>query len=537
MNLTLQSDNQTLLNKFNQLKTIEDVCSLLEIDRKTLIYLLYRKNISSNYKIYSIKKRSGGIRQISAPISSLKIIQQKLSYILNLRYVIRPSVHGFCCNKSIVTNANVHSGKTCLLNLDLKNFFPSINFGRVRGLFISGPFSFPPKIATIIAQICVLNNELPQGAPTSPVISNLICSRLDGQLQELAKRNNLLYTRYADDITFSTWQKNFSNNLLKVVDGIPVIGKDLEKIIILNGFAINEKKVRVASYFNRQEITGLVSNKFPNVKRSYIRELRVILHNWDKYGIDTARDEYYSNNRKNNNSPYKKTCDFKFVILGKINFVKMVKGHINSVYRKLINKYNLLDKNNFPILEIEESKIIENNIWIIEVNGKSMGTGFLLENYGLVTCNHVLDLGGKFTACKSTNLQVKYELTLLKQNSIPDIAILSFTRKEIELNSSHLRKTDTPVKVRDLLLGVGFPLNYSDKEAFFYETKVVAFSDIMFTPRLVLDKPFTAGMSGSPLLNSKNEVVGIISTGSKDLGHASDIIGYTAIPIAYINNI
>lgn len=537
MNLNLLSDNKTLINKFSQLKTIEDVCDLLEIDKKTLIYLLYRRDISQNYKIFSIKKKSGGNRSISTPVSSLKILQSKIAYILNLSYKTRPSVHGFCLDKSIVTNANVHSGKTYLLNIDLENFFPSINFGRVRGLFLSNPFLLPPKVATVLAQICILNNGLPQGAPTSPIISNLICSRLDGQLQELAKRNSLLYTRYADDITFSTWQNSFSDKILKKEQGGLIIGDDLQKIISSNGFIINQKKVRAAFSSNRQEITGLVSNKFPNVKREYIRELRVILNNWKNYGISRAENEYRTKNGKLDRNPHKQPYDFQQVILGKINFVRMVKGYRNGVYRKLINKYNSIAQNGFPVLEVEEDRILSEHVWIIEVNGESLGTGFLLEGYGLITCQHVLGLGGRFVAYRPIDPHAKYDIDLVKQNSIPDMAILSFRTPTIELTFPHFKKSSTLVRPRDLLLGIGFPLNYSDREAFFYESKAVAFNEIMYVSRIVLDKPFTAGMSGSPLLNSKNEVVGVISTGSENLRKAHDIIGYTAVPINNLDHL
>jgi S1-C subfamily serine protease len=215
----------------------------------------------------------------------------------------------------------------------------------------------------------------------------------------------------------------------------------------------------------------------------------------------------------------------------------MVKGYRNPVYRKLINKYNILAHNNYPILAVEENKLLSEHVWILEINGKPNGTGFLLEGYGFVTCNHVLDLSGKFFAYQPVNPYIRHELVLIKNNSIPDLAILSFKNTATQSGFPCLKKSLTPVKVRDPLLGMGFSLGYSEKEPFFYESKAVAFHDITFTPRILLDMPFTSGMSGSPLLNSKNEVVGVIATGSPNFMQANDIIGYTAVPISYLDSI
>jgi len=540
MNLDLKSDDEALRKKFIQLKTVDDICDLLEIDKKTLIYYLYRKKGHANYKVFSIKKRSGGTRTISAPVSSLKIIQRKLSHILNLIYEIRPrvSAHGYRSNRNIVSNAVIHSGKTLLLNIDLKDFFPSINFGRVRGLFISSPFSLSPEIATVLAQICILDNGLPQGAPTSPVISNFISSRLDGQLQRLAKENKLLYTRYADDITFSNWRNSFPNNIVKEKYNALIIGSDLEKIIESNGFTVNEKKTRISSSYQRQVITGLVVNKFPNIKRDYVREIRVILNNWRKYGIDKARDEYYAKRGEIDRSPHKPASDFKLTILGKINFVKMVKGYRNSVYRGLMNQYNFISKNHYPFLPVDEDKKLGEYVWIIEVNGKSVGTGFLLEGYGLITCAHVINGGSQILAYRPTNPNKKYSLQATKVKFFIDFAILDFQEKNIDKSFFYLKKNSLPAKVRDLLLVIGFPLLYSDKKPFFYETKIVSIEEVASISRFVLDsKPLTRGMSGSPLLNNKNEVVAILSNGASNLEEASDVIAYTAVPISYLDDL
>src|SRR5207253_3206344 len=153
------------------------------------------------FRSFEVRKRAGGARTIAAPRGALRLLQVKLLNILSEVFDPRESVHGFVRDRSIVTNADRHKGRPVLLNVDLQDFFPSINFGRVRGVFMAKPYSLPPNVATVLAQLCCLANQLPQGAPTSPIIANMVCARLDGQLQRLAKATDATYTRYADDIT------------------------------------------------------------------------------------------------------------------------------------------------------------------------------------------------------------------------------------------------------------------------------------------------------------------------------------------------
>lgn len=198
---SLDLPQEELKRQFEQLKTRQDVARLLQVSDYQLRYHLYICPIDKAYTTFKIPKKSGGHRLITTPQTSLKIIQHKLNQVLSSVYKVKPSVHGFAIEKSIVTNAKIHLKQRYILNLDLQDFFPSINFGRVRGLFIAKPYNCTQEVATILAQICCYNNQLPQGAPTSPIISNMICARLDSQLQKLAKKYWCIYTRYADDIT------------------------------------------------------------------------------------------------------------------------------------------------------------------------------------------------------------------------------------------------------------------------------------------------------------------------------------------------
>src|SRR5262249_30494397 len=157
----------------------------------TMLYVLYKAPENTRYKAFEIPKRAGGMRQIHAPHGLVRTMQEKLAPILQERYDAHPAAHGFIKERSILTNAKGHVGQRLVLNIDLADFFPSINFGRIRGLFMAQPFGMGAGAATVCAQICIHRNGLPQGAPTSPVLSNFIASTLDRRLSRLAKENGL----------------------------------------------------------------------------------------------------------------------------------------------------------------------------------------------------------------------------------------------------------------------------------------------------------------------------------------------------------
>ena len=197
--------------------------------------------------------------------------------------------HGFAKHLSIVTNANIHRRRRYLLNLDLKDFFPSINFGRVRGMFIKDKrFALDPKIATLIAQIACYDNVLPQGSPCSPVISNIIGHLLDIRLVRFAKAQKCTYSRYADDITYSTNAKLFPTDVAAPIGGTEhewTLGAALLKEIDKAGFAINPAKTRMQYRGSRQVTTGLLVNEKPNILPEYYRTVRAMC--WSLFNSGT----------------------------------------------------------------------------------------------------------------------------------------------------------------------------------------------------------------------------------------------------------
>jgi len=281
------------MSKLQSLKgatTLNELALLLGFTPKGLAYIVYRKNPATKYAPFDVPKASGGVRHIQAPSDDLKSLQRNLSTLLqdcsdelNAAHGWKDQIaHGFKRQHSIMSNACLHRRRRWVFNLDLADFFDMINFGRVRGFFISNKhFSLHPKVATIIAQIACHNNSLPQGSPCSPVISNLIAHVLDIRLVKLASKCGCTYTRYADDLTFSTNLPTFPTSIASPIAGQPHswrIGNELGRIITHSGFAVNPKKTRMQYQNSRQDVTGLVVNKKVNIRREYRKAVRSMVY-------------------------------------------------------------------------------------------------------------------------------------------------------------------------------------------------------------------------------------------------------------------
>lgn len=327
---------QHKIDQFTGLTSLRDVAALLDVKPSNLAYLLYHAHKSRDglYKVIKLKKKKGGEREIHIPSGGLKQIQSRLNKHLQAVYWEKKSAHGFILKKSIITNANNHKRKKYVLNIDLKDFFPSINFGRVYGLFMAQPYGLPKGAAKVIAQIACTDKCLPQGAPCSPIISNMICSYLDHCLEKYAAEHSLHYTRYADDITFSTNLPLFPEDVCTVDENRMItLGTSLIEIIEKNGFQINQDKIGLYDKQFRQEVTGIVVNRFVNVPRSFIRNTRAMLDKWRRKGIDAAQKEYNEKYKHINSKG--ESVNFHKALLGKINFIRDVrKNKANSGYIK-----------------------------------------------------------------------------------------------------------------------------------------------------------------------------------------------------------
>lgn len=270
-----------------QASSLHDVAGILGYKPSALSFLLYKLPADQKYTSFSIPKKSGGNRQINAPIPKIKTLQRRLADTLyecsaEIEATHKPSKslsHAFRKSHSIITNARPHKNRRYVLNLDLENFFPSLNFGRVRGFFLkNNDFKLNQSVATIIAQIACHKEALPQGSPCSPIISELLTHFLDVRLTRLAKHYKCTYSRYADDVTFSTSQKAFPSALAVEQDGLWTIGDTLKEKITDSGFSINASKTRMQCRGSRQTVTGLTVNEKVNIRADYYRSARAMAH-------------------------------------------------------------------------------------------------------------------------------------------------------------------------------------------------------------------------------------------------------------------
>ena len=347
-----------LLNRIKQDEVRElgfDADKFYPFTMKHLLYYCNPNHAFHRYRQFKIKKKSGGFRQITAPHNqSFMMLLQCVNEILKAIYTPSDYAMGFTERRSVVTNAAVHKGQNYVFNLDLKNFFPSVEQARVWKRIQLAPFNFPVAIANLVAGLCSMRETrkdingkitfayiLPQGAPTSPIITNMICDNLDRRLAGLAKRFGLHYTRYADDITFSSMHYVYAEN--------GEFRKELTRIICSQGFTINDKKTRLQKLGCRQEVTGIIVSDKLNVAKKYVREIRSLLYIWEKYGYTDAISRFLPKYKAEKGHIKKGNPDLTNVLDGKLMYLKMVKGDTDTVYAKLYSKFQeLVAKNSEP---------------------------------------------------------------------------------------------------------------------------------------------------------------------------------------------
>lgn len=225
------------------------------------------------YRHYTINKRSGGLREISEPLPSLKEIQRWILDNILYKCEVSRFAKGFVPERSIRENARFHRNQNKVLSLDLEDFFSSIKGGRVYSFFKR--LGYQPKVSHLLTKLCTLNGSLPQGSPTSPTLSNLISLRLDKRLSGFALKEKIRYTRYADDITFSG---DFDEGRLI---------KFTRKVLAEEGLKLNENKTRLMKKHQCQEVTGIVVNQKLQAPRETRKELRKTMYYIKKYGVES----------------------------------------------------------------------------------------------------------------------------------------------------------------------------------------------------------------------------------------------------------
>jgi len=378
-----QTHIDQIKKQFAELQSKEDLVKLLS-DAKNMLYgeeckpvqlksLTYYANpgiCKKRYLTFTIKKKSGADRTIHAPVKGLKSILRSLNFVLQCIYEPHEAATGFVLEKSIVDNARKHVGHHYVLNMDLKDFFHTFDRNRVKVGLMYEPFNLNGDIeplAFLLASLCThpfeidgeVKTVLPQGSPTSPTLTNILCKKLDRRLNGLANRFGATYTRYADDITFSSPHNIYNDE---------EFNKELKRIIEEDQkLEINPKKTRLQKAGYRQEVTGLIVNDKVNVRRRYLKQIRMWLYYWEKYGYEKAEQIFKRDyivdkaNVKNMNAHLVNVLD------GKLEFLKMVKGAEDGTYKGLKGRFDELTniKESIAIKKIDLDSVLN----VLEIKG------------------------------------------------------------------------------------------------------------------------------------------------------------------------
>ncbi len=308
------------------LSTPGELAEALGLSVSRLRWLAFHAEAATcvHYVTFEVPKKSGGTRKLSAPHRSLASAQRWILDRIVGPLPSEPEAHGFLPARSILTNAEPHAGRAVVVNMDLENFFPSVGYRRVRSVFRRAGYS--PAVATILALLCTecprrpvvydgttyhvatAPRGLPQGASTSPALSNQVARRLDRRLAGLAAKMDATYTRYADDLTFSG-DETLDAKVGYLMARVRHIAQD-------EGFKINEAKSRVLRRNAAQVVTGLVVNDRPGVSRAEVRRLRAILHRAKTEGLDAQNRQDHPN--------------FRAWLRGKIAYVSMTRPDVGG---------------------------------------------------------------------------------------------------------------------------------------------------------------------------------------------------------------
>lgn len=526
------------INQLNDLfacKTNRELADYLHIELHILTYLAY-KQPSSRYVSFTIPKRqSNSYRIIEAPRADLKRIQRAIADELQNYYLAPRSTYGFVKDKSMPMGACWHVKKRTVLSLDLEDFFHSISSSRVHGVF-KNICRCSPEVANTLTNLTCLDGKLPQGAPSSPILSNMICYSMDRALMNYATSHRLVYTRYADDLIFSTTSAYLTRYFYDYnKTGIDAINSSIRHIIEdLNSFKINEEKIRIRGRGTRQLVTGIIVNEKCNFTRRTYRNLRVLFHNINvkgyKYSIDSYLrrfPEYEEALLDNGNlSAEEKLLNH---IRGRLTYLTMITSvnrkpsdpliKLWTMYHEITNqKVPMINYDYFIYRTISDSSAQPDNTGVhtYQVNG----TAIRINGY-YVTCRHcVTDLTspdpGAFYSVEISkpeklnchtqsncdteiSLQFDYDIAWCKVEDASECAC------EVTLNYK-----DFP-QMGDTVIAVGYPGDHNTPQ--FVKTTVTSIqSDYS---EIGVDRAFIHGMSGGAVFNQRHELIGILHKGGK----------------------
>lgn len=461
------------------------------------------------YDRFELPKKNGKARIIMAPDNRLKHLQRKIAKLIDQIYRVRRPVHGFALGKSVKSNALSHLSSRYLLNLDIKDFFPSITERRVVGLLDA--LGIESRVATIIGRLCCCRGHLPQGAPTSPILSNMICFRLDKDLLVLAKGMRCIYTRYADDITFSS-----HHAMIAFFEGsVPPAGRlsadhlapALKGVFASNGFTINPDKVHYADRNSRRMVTGIKVNQILNLDRRYVRNVRATLYAIETLGYEAAEQKF--------RSKFGDKSSLQAYLQGKLSWLRFIRGQSDPVFRRLAIRFN----RSFPKLAIKvtptDAEIRDRAVWLVE-HGTTQGTAFFVKDIGLITAAHCVEDIMKVELYHPSKPANKFEATVLKRDEHRDLAVLAHELPPTEY--LELECSTHAVSNGDKLIALGYP-GYAPGDKLNIREGTVSSLPVKRAVQMIeVTQKLAQGMSGGPLLDSNNAVVGVVHKGGPNEG-------------------
>lgn len=461
------------------------------------------------YTNFNVAKKSGKPRPINAPDRRLKFLQRQIAVKLDALYPRRNPVHGYVKGRSVKSNATAHLKQRFVLNLDIKDFFVTITETRIAGILTA--IGVSSRVASIIARVCCYGGRLPQGGPASPVLSNMICFRLDRALLKIAKDARCIYTRYADDISLSGMRP--LSSLFET--GLPPPGRVAPELLSValqgafsnNGFVLNAEKIHYADKFSRRIVTGVKINEGLNVDRRFVRNIRAAL-------FDVERDPVAAQTRYA--SKYGGNSSIAAHLKGKIAWLGFVKGLADPVYRSLALRFNKSFETQSITVEATREERIDRSVWVIEHSSVlddsyRQGSAFFLDGVGLVTAAHCVAGVKEATVHHPSRPSNKFKVHVKHYSKHRDLAILTHMIPETDFYQ--LAMSATPAATGDPVTAVGYPV-FSPADKINIRSGTVSSTTVKsLIPLLEVNFKLVQGMSGGPVIDRHDAVVGVIHKG------------------------
>ena len=472
------------------------------------------------------RKRNGNVRVVHAPLWPLKFIQKRISELLEEIYKPSSRANGFIKQRGIRRNASAHAGKRLILNVDIADYFASIHFGRIRGRLMAAPYNLTTDVATTIARLCTLDGNLPIGSPSSPILANIVSSKLDYVLTVLARERGCFYTRYADYITFSTDRRRFPSDLVELplgqTSGRATAGSSLLEAFHSNGFLLNEQKTRVLGPNDSQEVCGVICNRGLSPRKPLRRKIRAMLHAWRKFGRGEAEREW---KEKFN---WRGASSFERSLRGRIEFFIHIRGDDDSTVQKIVDQYNALPDRLLKAITYNYvggwKDNLKKRVCVVEAGDDDaleykQGTGFVISEGYILTNAHVVVHEGnalpQIAIRFPGHLLVDIDAEIVHLDQSRDFAVLKPKDDDwrLALSKSHVELDFSPVSNESYVWIAGFPSYHVGDECGLVIGHVTGKTVQENIPYFRVSQVIVKGNSGGPVFNSDGKVVGIATRG------------------------